>query len=479
MEITLKKIEELAPNAAAAKNGQELVKKNKFSNLKKNVDNNLIWGECAGSGKSPYYCSADYIEANSPVFRCNCPSRQFPCKHSIGLLYAFAQGNTFDTAEIPEDILSKRNKQEQKQEKKTQEKERIKEKTVEPKKINTTAFIKKIDAQLLGIATAKKILNNMVQTGLSSIDVKERAALVSQVKELGNYYIGGIQNSFNYLILELKNVQNEEYSLAINEINFITALLKKSADYLTSRKENPGAEPETSTAIEEQIGTIWKLADLMQYGLWEENAELLQLSFNSFDQQARGEFIDEGTWINLKTGNLYKTKNYRPYKASKYIKEDNTIFDVLELKELFIYPGSQNPRIRWESDGVKERKMEKSDLETIHSYASTDYAETIKAVKNTIKNPLMDKNPVILIALHRCYLNGEKLVVADSNENKITLSMLLNNKLSADESLKSFLPENPKGLSLLVMMDHNVETGLLTAEPMALVTTDKIIRLFF
>ncbi|MBE0390333.1 SWIM zinc finger family protein [Flavobacterium sp. PL002] len=471
MEITLKKIEELAPNAAAAKNGQELVKKSKFSNLKINADNNLIWGECAGSGKNPYYCSADYMEATSPVFRCNCPSRQFPCKHAIGLLYAFAQGNAFDTAEIPEDILSKRNKQEQKLEKKTQEKERVKDKTVKAKKINTAAFIKKIDAQLLGIDTAKKILNNMVQTGLSAIDAKERNALVSQVKELGNYYIGGIQTSFNNLILELKNVQNEEYSTVINEINFITALLKKSTDYLTYRKENPEAAPEISSAIEEQIGTIWKLAELMQYGLWEENAALLQLSFNSFDHQARSEFIDEGTWINLKTGKLYKTKNYRPYKASKYIKEDNTNFDVLELKELFIYPGSQNPRVRWESDAVKERTVSKRDLETIHSFASTDYAETIKAVKNAIKNPLMDKNPVVLIALQYCYLNGEKLVVVDNNEYKITLS--------ANESLKSFLPENSKGLSLLAMMGHNVETGLLSAEPMALVTTDKIIRLFF
>ena len=33
IEVTQQKIEELAPNAEAAKKGRELVKKNKFSNL--------------------------------------------------------------------------------------------------------------------------------------------------------------------------------------------------------------------------------------------------------------------------------------------------------------------------------------------------------------------------------------------------------------------------------------------------------------
>ena len=123
IEVTQQKIEELAPNAEAAKKGRELVKKNKFSNLKINSEKNLIWGECAGSGKNPYYCSADYIDPNNPVFRCNCPSRQFPCKHSVGLLYCFeANAGQFTEGEVPEDILSKRDKIEKKQEKKAQEK---------------------------------------------------------------------------------------------------------------------------------------------------------------------------------------------------------------------------------------------------------------------------------------------------------------------------------------------------------------------
>ena len=121
IEVTQQKIEELAPNAEAAKKGRELHKKGKFANLKISAEKNLIWGECAGSGKNPYYCSADYVDAHNPVFRCNCPSRQFPCKHAIGLLYCYeADASQFAQADVPEDILSKRDKIEKKQEKKAE-----------------------------------------------------------------------------------------------------------------------------------------------------------------------------------------------------------------------------------------------------------------------------------------------------------------------------------------------------------------------
>ncbi|GJH40958.1 hypothetical protein RCZ04_15080 [Capnocytophaga sp. HP1101] len=480
IEVTQQKIEELAPNAEAAKKGRELVKKNKFSNLKINAEKNLIWGECVGSSKNPYYCSADYIDEHNPVFRCNCPSRQFPCKHSVGLLYCFeADASQFAEAEVPEDILSKREKIEKKQEKKAQEKESIKEKAEKPKKVNKAAFTKKIDAQLIGIENAQKLLHDIVTTGLSSVDAKMRATLKSQIKDLGNYYIGGIQTAFNNLLLSIEEVENEEYTAVVNNLNYLSALLKKATDYLKARKEDPEGTPELSSAIEEQIGYTWKLVELMQYGLYEENANLVQLSFNSYDNEARREYVDEGVWLNLKTGKIYKTLNYRPYKAAKHIKEDNTVFSVLQLKDLYIYPGDTNPRIRWEADGSAERPLQKEDLTTIKSFASTQFADTVKAVKNTIKNPLMDKHPVVLLALHKSYLKGEDLVVEDANGVAITLRDMEEQAVSPTSNLKSFLPANAEGLSLVVMMHNDVANGLLSAQPLSLITPDKIVRLLY
>ncbi|WP_203987488.1 SWIM zinc finger family protein [Sphaerisporangium rufum] len=43
----------------------------------------LLWGECKGSGATPYRACVDLAE---PAYRCSCPSRKFPCKHALGLL---------------------------------------------------------------------------------------------------------------------------------------------------------------------------------------------------------------------------------------------------------------------------------------------------------------------------------------------------------------------------------------------------------
>src|SRR5690349_12207920 len=42
-----------------------------------------LWGLCQGSGRTPYQTAVDLTE---PAFKCNCPSRKFPCKHALALL---------------------------------------------------------------------------------------------------------------------------------------------------------------------------------------------------------------------------------------------------------------------------------------------------------------------------------------------------------------------------------------------------------
>jgi hypothetical protein len=46
-----------------------------------------LWGECQGSGKVPY---RTIVDLSGPAFKCSCPSRKFPCKHSLGLFLAYA-----------------------------------------------------------------------------------------------------------------------------------------------------------------------------------------------------------------------------------------------------------------------------------------------------------------------------------------------------------------------------------------------------
>ena len=83
MTLTEQTILLQAPNPAAAENGRKLWKKGSFSALHRTEDGTLYWAECAGSGKNPYQVSIDWTDPTAPVCRCSCPSRQFPCKHSL------------------------------------------------------------------------------------------------------------------------------------------------------------------------------------------------------------------------------------------------------------------------------------------------------------------------------------------------------------------------------------------------------------
>ncbi|MEU5879120.1 SWIM zinc finger family protein [Spirillospora sp. NPDC047279] len=81
----------LAPDQASAKAASSVAVPAKWSGT--GGDAEAVWGECQGSGKSLYLACADLTE---PAFRCSCPSRKFPCKHTLGLLLLWSDGAAGD-----------------------------------------------------------------------------------------------------------------------------------------------------------------------------------------------------------------------------------------------------------------------------------------------------------------------------------------------------------------------------------------------
>jgi hypothetical protein len=78
----------LAPDAPTARRGQDLGTIRKWRNLEGNE--NALWGECKSSGVNFYKTQ---IDLKGPAFKCNCPSRKFPCKHAIGLLFLYVSNS--------------------------------------------------------------------------------------------------------------------------------------------------------------------------------------------------------------------------------------------------------------------------------------------------------------------------------------------------------------------------------------------------
>ena len=99
MAIDLKAIEQLATDQSSLKAAAGLAKPAKWSGVGASHDGALVWGECAGSGANPYRVMADLRDLGN---KCTCPSRKFPCKHVLGLLWMKAEAITpFAPADTP------------------------------------------------------------------------------------------------------------------------------------------------------------------------------------------------------------------------------------------------------------------------------------------------------------------------------------------------------------------------------------------
>ncbi|MFI0845949.1 SWIM zinc finger domain-containing protein [Mesorhizobium sp. IMUNJ 23232] len=110
MTFDLKTIEALAPDQASLNSASKLTRKSNWVRLEKH--DSLLWGECQGSGANPYRV---VVDAGDQGYKCTCPSRKFPCKHSLALMWISAtQPNDFSPSnQIPEwvnDWLGRRRK---------------------------------------------------------------------------------------------------------------------------------------------------------------------------------------------------------------------------------------------------------------------------------------------------------------------------------------------------------------------------------
>ncbi len=478
MEIDEAFVLSAAPNSDAAKNGRALVLKKKFLSVHRSTDDSLWFGYCQGSGKEPYVCSADFAVPEKPVYRCTCPSRQFPCKHSLGLLYAKIEKLNFTVADVPETLAAKR-------EKAISQAEKKKVDATKPRKVNKSALAKKIQAQLDGIALLETLTRDLIRLGIGNMNAKIAKQMEEQAKQLGNAYLPGAQSAIrNYTKLfyaddgrEVSGAGREKnFSEAFDQLGRLYSLIGKGRAYLQRRLEDSELAPDTESSIAAWLGHAWQLRELKDAGLVEENAELVQLAYNTHDDVARQEIVDTGIWINLSTGKIGLTQNFRPYKSIKFVKSDDSFFGVAQIKDLYRYPGDANPRIRW--DGMLSRPIETPDIQKIHQHARADFAEVIKEVKTQIKSPLADKTPVFALRFARIGQVSGGFVVEASKGQRLALADAGRTEEPRSCHLLPLLPSQClSNQTVVARFRHDLDARRLQIKPLSIVTEKEIVRL--
>jgi hypothetical protein len=91
MDLSESQVEGLSPDAASIKAGRKLAAARHWKDL--GHDARALWGQCQGS--KLYQTRVDRSDMTTS---CSCPSRKFPCKHALGLLFLAAAA----PAEVPE-----------------------------------------------------------------------------------------------------------------------------------------------------------------------------------------------------------------------------------------------------------------------------------------------------------------------------------------------------------------------------------------
>lgn len=484
IQVTEEYVKTTAFNDSAFNNAKKLVNTGKIIKTHRTKEEDLIFGECLGSGKSNYMTSVDFLNPKEPIFRCSCPSRQIPCKHSSALLYAYyLNPDQFDVSDIPEDIVSKRQKIEKRAEKKKEEGDK-------PKKVNVSAFVKKMKVQLEGIALIEQFIKECLSVGLASISISQVKSYQKElVSELGNYYIPSYQGKVQVILdtmsaaSQCETGEKEAYlKEVLRHLSKLQVLIKKSKETLHTYIEAKKSVDADAADIFTKMGYIWKMDELKKLGFVKEKRELVQLGFYQYDNAAEKALVDVGYFVDLEETAVYKTLNIVPYNLLKRLKTEDSLFEKVKVEEYVVYPGEMNKRIRWE--GCNTEPVTKEIIENIRGKAQVDFKAVIKAVKNQLKDPLADEHPVVL-------LKYKKLSIYENEEGKSSYGL-------KDEQGETILLDHVKRINMpntlaciqyvlqkedlqdqvmLGVFEYQADTNRLVMQPISVITSLEIKRL--
>jgi hypothetical protein len=169
MQWTAEQIIALAPDSASVKAGRGLATLGKWQNLGRSESTSTTapaaWGECQGSGSTPYRAQVDLTE---PAFKCSCPSRKFPCKHGLGLLLLLAQDRAPFAEQSPPDwvaawLSGRQSRQEKQVETQTKQAEKAADPAAQAKRMASRSA--KVDA---GIVELNQWLGDLLRQGLAT-----------------------------------------------------------------------------------------------------------------------------------------------------------------------------------------------------------------------------------------------------------------------------------------------------------------------
>jgi hypothetical protein len=245
VSLTAEQILALAPDAASAKAGTGQASLSKWSGLGGHAQ--ALWGLCQGSGKEPYRAQIDLA---GPAFKCNCPSRKFPCKHGIGLYLLYARDSAaFKETDAPQWVSDWLQSREERSEKKAaKEAEAATPEAIAAREASQQKRQEKRQGNVeTGLAVLDAWLEDLAREGLATLRSKPSKDWEAMAARLVDTQASGLASRVRRLGLSIYGGGNDGWELdAARELAQL-ALLRQAYARLASLPE--GLQHEVRAAI--------------------------------------------------------------------------------------------------------------------------------------------------------------------------------------------------------------------------------------
>ncbi|WP_221391089.1 SWIM zinc finger domain-containing protein [Dyadobacter sp. NIV53] len=392
MPYTKARVLELAPDDASAKAGLQLASNAKW--VVKSVNTKALWGDCQGSGKTPY---KTIVDLSNIAFKCSCPSRKLPCKHGLGLLLLYTQQpDVFSYEEnLPAEVSLWLDKREVKEIVKEQKEPKSVDEPA--KKKREEARYKKVDA---GIQELRSWISDVVRSGIMTVPQNIYQFNQNITARMIDAQAGGLANQLRQ----------------INKIDFYKdgwqkALIKRlSKIYLITeafqRKEN--LPPALVQELQTLIGWTTSKEDVLQSESIRDKWTILSITINEEDN-----LRVERIWL---YGN--EKKRYAlilNFYAGSQMPEHLLMKGTQLNADLAYFPGLNPMRAL-----IKNREPV---LETAFQIETTDQILSVfEIVTNTLSaNPFTEQIPFIINNVSLVY-DRQNWWIKDKNNDAVSLS---------------------------------------------------------
>jgi hypothetical protein len=390
MNFTEESVKQLSPDDASAKAGMQLAVTAKWESA--HSHEKALWGACKGSGKNPYFTQ---IDLTSIAFKCTCPSRKFPCKHGLGLLFLYLREPAYFqvSATLPDNVAEWLDKRAGR----TEAKQQKEEKPVDDKAQQKRAAQRE-DKVAAGLEELALWMKDLIRTGIQNIPQNQYTLFTTIASRMVDAQMPGVAGQIRNLgeINYFKEGWEQEFMKQFSKLFFL----------LESYKNKDSLTEDWQQELRSRIG--WNISKevLGTLPVTENTWVILHTEKEPFEK-----LVSEKTWLYApETGRFgYQLQFYAPQAA--FPAQMLIAGNCIQAKTV-AYPGRESRRL-WIKDFIPKKEPislsgDASSLENI--------LDQVSALKTL--NPLQDELPFLLhgISLQNY---GRRWYIADTAKKGI------------------------------------------------------------